>query len=267
MARPPKERVDALLVARGLAPDLAKAGALIMAGQVVVGERRADKAGERVPLEAPLRVKGRKAHAYVSRGGVKLAGALDHFGVDPTSLVGLDLGASTGGFTDCLLQRGARRVYAVDVGYGLLDWTLQTDDRVVNLERTHAKDLTVDLVPEPVDLLVADISFNTLGRLLAPAVPLLAPTAQALLLVKPQFELDAADVGEGGIVRDPAAWDEACRRVAAAVVEVGLTPRGTVRSRLECTRGGARCAGARGCPPARARARGRRCAARGSGAP
>ncbi len=237
MARPPKERVDALLVARGLAPDLAKAGALIMAGQVVVGERRADKAGERVPLEAPLRVKGRKAHAYVSRGGVKLAGALDHFGVDPTSLVGLDLGASTGGFTDCLLQRGARRVYAVDVGYGLLDWTLQTDDRVVNLERTHAKDLTVDLVPEPVDLLVADISFNTLGRLLAPAVPLLAPTAQALLLVKPQFELDAADVGEGGIVRDPAAWDEACRRVEAAVVEVGLTPRGTVRSSLEGTRG------------------------------
>ncbi len=227
------DRVDAVLVARGLAPDLDRARALVMAGQVVVGERRVDKAGTKVPVDAPLRVKARREHGYASRGGVKLAGALDHFGLDVAGCVALDLGASTGGFTDCLLQRGARRIYAVDVGYGLLDWRLQQDARVVNLERTHARDLDAARVPEPIDLLVADISFNALGRLLPPAVALLAPDGQALLLVKPQFELEAQAVGAGGVVRDPAAWAEACRRVSAAVAGLGMTPLGTVRSSIE----------------------------------
>lgn len=226
MARPKRVRIDELLVARGLADDLKSARAQIMAGQVVVGERRAHKAGDRVGPETPLRVKGRHAHGYVSRGGLKLAGALDTFGVAPAGRVCLDLGASTGGFTDCLLQRGAQRIYAVDVGRGLLDWRLQQDARVVNLERTHARDLDAARVPEPVDLLVADISFNALARLLAPAVGLLAPDGQAVLLVKPQFELPAESVGPGGIVTDEAARARAVDAVAAAVEALGLTVRG-----------------------------------------
>lgn len=232
-----RERVDALLVTRGLAPDLQKARALVMAGQVIAGERRVDKAGERIALDAPLRVKHRKAHGYVSRGGVKLAGALDHFAVDPTGWTAIDLGASTGGFTDCLLKRGAARVYAVDVGYGLLDWRLARDPRVVVLERTHAADLDATLVPEPVDLVVADISFNALGRLIGPAIARLRPGGRVVLLVKPQFEVDRDAVGEGGIVRDPAAWAEACARVEAAAVEQGIRVEGVVESPITGTEG------------------------------
>jgi 23S rRNA (cytidine1920-2'-O)/16S rRNA (cytidine1409-2'-O)-methyltransferase len=237
MAKPKRVRIDELLVARGLAEDLKSARAQIMAGQVVVGERRAEKAGDRVAPEVPLRVKGRRPHGYVSRGGLKLAGALDTFGVDPAGLVGLDLGASTGGFTDCLLQRGAARIYAVDVGRGLLDWRLQKDPRVVNLERTHARDLDAARVPEPVDLLVADISFNALARLLGPAVRLLAPDAQAVLLVKPQFELPADAVGPGGIVTDEDARARAVDSVAAAVQALGLVVRGRAPAAITGTAG------------------------------
>lgn len=235
--RPPKPRVDELLVQRGLAPDLKKARALIMAGQVIAKERRVDKAGERVKPDIPLRIKTRKAHGYVSRGGVKLAGALDHFQIDPSGWTAIDLGASTGGFTDCLLQRGAARVYAVDVGYGLLDWRLQQDARVVNLERTHAAELTDTVLPEPVDLVVADISFNTLGRVVGPAVAQLKPGGRVLLLVKPQFEVDREAVGEGGIVRDPAARAEACDRVATVVRALGLAVDGIVESSITGTQG------------------------------
>ena len=180
-------RVDALLVERGLAPDLAKARALVMAGAVVAGEHRIDKAGQRVSPGVALRVKGRRSHPYVSRGGIKLAHALDHFAIDPAGWICLDLGASTGGFTDCLLQRGAARIYAVDVGYGQLDFKLRQDDRVVNLERTHARDLDPEHIPERIDLLVADISFNALGRILPPSLDRLRPGASLVLLVKPQF--------------------------------------------------------------------------------
>jgi 23S rRNA (cytidine1920-2'-O)/16S rRNA (cytidine1409-2'-O)-methyltransferase len=238
VSRPaPKPRVDELLVQRGLAPDLKKARALIMAGQVIARDRRVDKAGERVKPDTPLRVKTRKSHGYVSRGGVKLAGALDHFQVDPAGWIAIDLGASTGGFTDCLLQRGAHRIYAVDVGYGLLDWRLQQDARVVNLERTHAAELTEALIPEAVDLVVADISFNALGRIVGPALERLSPGGRVLLLVKPQFEVDRAAVGEGGIVRDPAAWTEACDRVSAAVQALGIRVDGIVRSSITGTQG------------------------------
>jgi 23S rRNA (cytidine1920-2'-O)/16S rRNA (cytidine1409-2'-O)-methyltransferase len=218
----PRARLDALLVARGLAPNAKAAAALVMTGAVVVGPHRLDKPGALVALDAEIRVRDRRGHAYVSRGGLKLAGALDAFGVDPTNRVCLDLGASTGGFTDCLLQRGAAQVYAVDVGYGLLDWRLQGDPRVVNLERTHAADLDTARVPQPVELLVADISFNSLTRLLAPAVRLLAPGADLALLVKPQFEAAPHEVGPGGIVTDPAVWSRAVAAVRAEVVALGL---------------------------------------------
>lgn len=227
-----KRRVDALLVERGLAPDLGKARALIMAGQVVAGENRVDKAGAQVGPDTPLRIKGRKAHAFVGRGALKLVRGLDHFQIEPQGRRCLDLGASTGGFTDCLLRRGAARVYAVDVGYGLLDWSLRSDDRVVVLERTHAAALDDDRVPEPIDLLVADISFNSLLRILPPVLPLLAPSAQLLVLVKPQFELPPAAVGAGGVVRDPEARQRACEQIAQGMRAWGLdvlgwTPSGT----------------------------------------
>lgn len=237
MPRVPKLRLDDLLVQRGLAPDRRKASAMVMAGEVIVGDKRVDKAGTQVRADAALRVRGRKAHDYVSRGGLKLAGALDTFGLDPTGWVGLDLGASTGGFTDCLLRRGARRVYAVDVAYGVLDYRLQQDARVVNLERTHAKDLTPELVPDPVDLVVADISFNSLTRLLAPAVALINATGRMVLLVKPQFEAEAEAVGEGGIVRDPAVRAAALERVSAAVVALGFDVAGVVESSITGTKG------------------------------
>ncbi len=222
MARPKRSRLDALLVARGLAPDLRKAAAMIMAGEVIVGERRIDKAGQPVREDAVLRVRGRVAHGYVSRGGLKLEAALAGYHLDPTGWTCLDLGASTGGFTDCLLQRGAARVYAVDVGYGLLHWRLQQDPRVINLERTHAAALDAETVPEPIDLVVADISFNSLTRLLGPAVALTAPGAALLLLVKPQFEVEASAVEAGGLVTDPVARAAACERVAEAVTALGF---------------------------------------------
>lgn len=232
-----KARVDALLVARGLAPDRRTAGAWVMAGEVISGERRIDKAGELLPVDAPLRRRTRRGHGYVSRGGLKLAGALEHFAVDPAGKVCLDLGASTGGFTDCLLQHGARRVYAVDVGYGLLDHALRQDPRVVDLERTHAGELDRGKVPEPVEVLVADISFNTLTRLIAPAVALLAPGAWAVLLVKPQFEAPAEAVGAGGVVDDPAVWQAACDAVAAAVTALGLSVVGVEPSPITGAKG------------------------------
>lgn len=225
-----KARVDALLVERGLADDLKHARALVMSGAVVAGERRVDKPGETLRCDIALRVKGRRDHPYVSRGGVKLAHALDHFEVDPAGAVCLDLGASTGGFSDCLLQRGAGKVFAVDVGYGLLDWKLQQDARVVNLERTHANELDAARVPEPIDLLVADISFNALARVLPPSLALLRPDATLLLLVKPQFELPADEIPDGGVVRDPAAWAKACALVDGAATALGLETHGTVRS-------------------------------------
>jgi 23S rRNA (cytidine1920-2'-O)/16S rRNA (cytidine1409-2'-O)-methyltransferase len=211
-----RRRLDLLLVERGLAESRARAQALIMAGLVFSGDRRLDKPGMLIDEDAALAVKGRD-HPWVSRGGLKLAHALDRFGIDPAGLVCLDVGASTGGFTDVLLTRGAARVYAVDVGRGQLAWKLRVDPRVILLERVNVRDLTRALIPEPIDLVVCDVSFISLTLALPAALALAAPGARLVALVKPQFEAGRAQVGKGGIVRDPDARREVCERISAWV--------------------------------------------------
>ncbi|MEO3429079.1 TlyA family RNA methyltransferase [Pelagibius sp. CAU 1746] len=211
-----KTRADVALVERGLVESRAKAQALIMAGKVFAGERKLAKAGEGVAEDQALEVRGQD-HPWVSRGGLKLAHALGAFGLDPAGLICLDVGASTGGFTDVLLQHGAARVYAVDVGHGQLAWKLRNDPRVVVLERTNARTLTPGQVPEPVDLLVCDASFIGLEVLLPAPLALTAPEAAMAVLIKPQFEVGKERVGKGGVVRDPALHEEVCARIAAWV--------------------------------------------------
>lgn len=216
-SKPNKQRADQALVARGLVESRARAQALILAGKVFAGpaaDRRVDKAGQPIADDVPLTVKGQE-HPWVSRGGLKLEKGLDAFGIDPAGAVGLDVGASTGGFTDVLLARGAAKVYAVDVGHGQLAWTLRGDDRVVVLERTNARHLTRDQVPEPVDLIVCDASFISLAKVLPAALALAAPGARLVALVKPQFEAGREAVGKGGVVRDPAVHEQVCARVRA----------------------------------------------------
>lgn len=210
----PKQRVDQLLVERGLAESRAKAQALVMAGLVFSGEKRIDKPGAALAAEAPLSVKG-KPHPWVSRGGVKLAHALEHFGIDPAGQVCLDVGASTGGFTEVLLAKGAAKVYAVDVGHGQLDWKLREDKRVAVLERTNARHLTRELIPEVVDLVVCDASFIGLRTVLPAPLALTKPAAALVALVKPQFEAGPGQVGKGGIVRDDAVRAEVCETISA----------------------------------------------------
>ena len=209
-----KQRLDLLLVERGLAESRAKAQALSLAGLVWSGERRLDKPGQLLAADTPLECRG-KAHPFVSRGGLKLAHGLDHFGIDPAGATALDIGASTGGFTDVLLQRGARRVYAVDVGQGLLDWRLRQDPRVVLRERCNARHLTRAEIPEPVDLIVCDASFISLKTVLPAALDLAVPGAALVALIKPQFEVGKGRVGKGGIVRDPALHQEVCADILA----------------------------------------------------
>ena len=208
-----KRRVDQLLVDRGLAESRTKAQALIMAGLVLAGTRRVAKAGETVPLDQPLTVKGQD-HPWVSRGGLKLVEGLDRFQIDPTGLVCLDIGASTGGFTDVLLSRGAARVYAVDVGHGQLAWKLRQDTRVTVLERTNARHLTSEQVPEPVDLIVCDASFIGLAKVLETPLGFAAPGACLVALIKPQFEVGRGRVGKGGVVSDPTLHAEVCQSVS-----------------------------------------------------
>ncbi|HEX7006785.1 MAG TPA: TlyA family RNA methyltransferase [Alphaproteobacteria bacterium] len=209
-----KTRLDQALVERGLAESRTKAQALVMAGLVFSGERRLDKPGQQISVHTPLEVRGQD-HPWVSRGGVKLARGLDDFAIDVTGAVGLDIGASTGGFTDVLLARGARRVYAVDVGHGQLAWKLRTDPRVVVLERTNARHLTRALIPEPVDIVVCDASFIGLETVLPAALALAAPGAHLVALIKPQFEVGPGQVGKGGVVRDPALHAAVTARIAA----------------------------------------------------
>jgi 23S rRNA (cytidine1920-2'-O)/16S rRNA (cytidine1409-2'-O)-methyltransferase len=208
-----KRRLDQLLLDRGLAESRAKAQALVLAGQVFSGERRLDKPGQALPAEIALEIRT-AASPYVSRGGIKLAHALDHFGIDPSGRVALDVGASTGGFTDVLLRRGAARVYAVDVGHGQLDWRLRNTPQVTVLERTNARQLTRELVPDPVDLVVCDASFIALQLVLPAALRLAGPGASLVALIKPQFEVGKGQVGKGGVVRDPALHDQVCAEVA-----------------------------------------------------
>jgi 23S rRNA (cytidine1920-2'-O)/16S rRNA (cytidine1409-2'-O)-methyltransferase len=209
----PATRLDQLLVERGLADSRTLAQSLIIAGRVFTGTERLDKPGRKIAAETPLEVKG-PVHPWVSRGGVKLDHALTHFGVDVAGRVCLDLGASTGGFTDVLLSRGAVRVYAVDVGHGQLAWRLREDQRVIVLERTNARHLTTDQVTEPVSLITCDVSFIGLEIALPAALDLVAPGGRLVALVKPQFEVGKGRVGPGGVVRDPALHDEVCNRIS-----------------------------------------------------
>jgi 23S rRNA (cytidine1920-2'-O)/16S rRNA (cytidine1409-2'-O)-methyltransferase len=209
-----KQRLDTMLVARGLAESRAKAQALALAGLVYSGERRLDKPGQMLAEDTPLECRGR-GHPYVSRGGVKLAHALDHFAIDPSGAVALDIGASTGGFTDVLLRRGAAKIFAVDVGHGQLDWRLRQDTRVVVLERCNARHLTRDEIPDSLELIVCDASFIGLETVLPASLALAAPDAALIALIKPQFEVGKGRVGKGGVVRDPALHDEVCARIAA----------------------------------------------------
>ena len=225
-----KTRLDTLLVSRGLAPDLTRARALIMSGAVVVCEQRVDKPGTPVAVGAAVRLRG-KGHAYVSRGALKLLQGLDHFGVKVDQRVCLDLGASTGGFTQVLLERGARRVYAVDVGRDQLAWALRQEARIVSLEQTHARDLTRTLIPDPIEVLVADVSFISLRQVLPPIYPLLARGADLLVLVKPQFEARSAEIERGGLVRDPGVHARTCAEVADALAAAGFS----VASAVACT--------------------------------
>lgn len=208
-----KKRADSLLVEQGLAENAAKAQALIMAGVVLAGTRRIDKAGEMLKPDTVLTVKG-KDFPWVSRGGLKLVKGLDESGIDPAGLVCLDVGCSTGGFTDVLLSRGAARVYAVDVGYGQLAQKLRVDERVVVLERTNARYLTAEQIPEPVDLIVCDASFIRLETVLpAPLSFAKKSGAHLIALIKPQFEVEKYQVGENGVVRDPALHRSVCGHV------------------------------------------------------
>ncbi len=216
-----RQRLDTLLVERGLVETRSKAQALIMAGLVWSGDRRLDKPGALLPAETLIEVKGRD-HPWVSRGGLKLVHALDHFSIDPTGAVALDVGASTGGFTDVLLARGTARVYAVDVGYGQLAAKLRADPRVVLLERINARTLTCAQVPEPVDLIVCDASFISLEVVLPAPLSFAAPSARLVALIKPQFEVGKGKVGKGGVVRDPALRREACERHGASEIQARL---------------------------------------------
>lgn len=207
-------RADQLLLARGLAESRARAQALILAGKVLSGTRRVEKSGQLLADDAPLALRG-EDHPWVSRGGVKLAHALDRFGLSPSGRIGLDIGASTGGFTDVLLARGATRVHAVDVGHGQLAWKLRQDARVVVHERTNARHLDAALIPEAVGCVVADASFIGLETVLPAPLALAAPGAFAVALIKPQFEAGREGIGKGGIVRDPAVHEAVSARIAA----------------------------------------------------
>jgi 23S rRNA (cytidine1920-2'-O)/16S rRNA (cytidine1409-2'-O)-methyltransferase len=215
-----KLRLDRLLVERGLAESREKAQALIMAGEVLVNGQKAAKPGHTVADDAKVEVMARPP--YVSRGGFKLVGALRHFAIDVTGKVALDIGSSTGGFTDVLLQGGAARVHAVDVGAGQLAWQLRTDPRVVLHEGINARQLSPADIGEQVDLMTCDVSFISVTLILPAAIPLLRPAGQAVILIKPQFEVGKGQVGKGGIVRDPALHQAACQRVIQAVREFGF---------------------------------------------
>jgi len=225
---PPKERIDLLLVRKGLAPSRAIAQALVMEGRVTLEGRRVDKPGARVEAGAELAVSSHP-RPFVSRGGLKLEAALEAFRIDVSGLTVLDIGASTGGFTDCLLKRGAAKVFAVDVGHGQIDHALRTDPRVVVIERLNARFLTPESLPGPADMAVMDVSFIS-ATLILPRIPPLLRGSDIIVLVKPQFEVGRGGVGRGGIVREPALWREAILTVVRGAGESGLLPEGIVPS-------------------------------------
>lgn len=221
-------RADQLLVERGLVESRARAQALILAGLVFVGDRKVDKAGQALPADAVLDVRGRD-HPWVSRGGIKLAHGLAHFGWDVTGAVAIDVGSSTGGFTDVLLTHGAARVYAVDSGTNQLAWKLRQDPRVVVLERTNARHLTDQQITDPIDIVVCDASFISLAKVLETPLGFVRPGAHLIALIKPQFEAGRTEVGKGGVVRDPAIHERVCDEVrdwltTQGWIVAGVTP-------------------------------------------
>lgn len=215
-----KVRADQLLVARGFAESRTRAQALIMSGNVFVGDRRVAKAGDQIAEDAEIILKG-KDHPWVSRGGLKLDHGLTHFGFDVTGMTGLDVGSSTGGFTDVLLSRGAAKVFAVDVGTNQLAWKLRQDPRVAVHEQTNARELTTDIVTEAPDIVVCDASFIALSKVLDRALDLAKPGAKLVALVKPQFEAGREEVGKGGVVRDTQVHQRVCDDAAAWVQSKG----------------------------------------------
>ena len=225
-----KERLDVLLVQRGLCPSREKAQRVIMAGGVFSGGTRLDKPSQTLSDDVPLEV--RQADRYVGRGGHKLEAALKHFSIDPSGWVCLDVGASTGGFTDCLLQHGAAKVYALDVGHGQLDWKIRNDPRVVVMEHHNARHLQPGDLPEKADLVVADVSFISLTLVLPPAAGVLTDGGVIVALIKPQFELSRAEVGRGGVVRDEALRDKAVEKIRGFAAGAGWTWGGVVASPL-----------------------------------
>ena len=227
--KPRKSRLDELLVSRGLAETRSQAQKRIMAGEVSVDGQMLDKAGHLVRADAEIELAG--SLRYVSRGGLKLEKALDEFGVDPAGWACADIGASTGGFTDCLLQRGAARVYAIDVGYGQLAWSLRQDPRVVNIERANIRYL--EPLPELARLAVIDVSFIGLSLALPRAAGLLTPDGEIIALIKPQFEVGKGQVGKGGVVREPALRRAAIEGALAAAAGLGLAAAGLTRSPIK----------------------------------
>ena len=224
-----KIRADQLLVDAGLAESRARAQALILAGLVYLGDRKIEKAGQQVPADAELDVRGRD-HPWVSRGGIKLAHALETFDIDVTGFVAIDVGSSTGGFTDVLLTKGAARVYAVDSGTNQLAWKLRSDDRVIVHEQTSARILTQAHVPEPIDIIVCDASFISLAKVLEKPIGFARPGAHLVALIKPQFEARREEVGKNGVVRDPAVHERVCAEVQDWVVAQGWTVAGLTPS-------------------------------------
>jgi 23S rRNA (cytidine1920-2'-O)/16S rRNA (cytidine1409-2'-O)-methyltransferase len=223
-----KERLDKLLVMRGLAETRAKAQSLILAGQVFSGQQRLDKAGQLVPIDVDLKV--REPAPFVSRGGLKLVAALDHFGIEVDGKICLDIGASTGGFTDCLLQRGAARIVAIDVGRGQLDWKLRQDSRVELREGINARYLSPDDFADRFDIVTADVSFISLTKILPVVPPLLGEQAAVITLIKPQFEVGREEVGKGGIVRDEAAQRRVVDEITLFAAGLGMRAIGVIGS-------------------------------------
>jgi len=231
-----KERLDKALVVRGLAPSRERARSLLLAGAVLVDGQRQAKAGTMIRPESSIRLT-HEPQPYVSRGGLKLEAALDFFAIDPQGAVVMDVGASTGGFTDCLLQRGARRIYAVDVGYGQLAWKLQQDPRVVNLQRRNIRYLTWEEVGEEVDLAVVDTSFISLELVIPPILTFLKEGGGILTLIKPQFEVGKGEVGKGGVVRDAEKHRQVVEKIGTFAECQGLIPQGVMESPIQGPKG------------------------------
>jgi len=228
-AKPAKQRIDQLLVDRGLAESRTRAQALVLAGLVFVGETKIVKSGQTVPCDANVEVRGRD-HPWVSRGGIKLAHAIVHFGLDPAGATAMDIGSSTGGFTDVLLSHGAVRVFAVDSGTNQLAWKLRQDPRVTVLEQTSARVLTPEQIDAPCDWVVCDASFIGLAKVLEVPLRLAAPRCTLVALIKPQFEVGRGEVGKGGVVRDPALHARVCHEVRDWLVQSGWAVEGIVES-------------------------------------